>query len=337
MDLKKLGLPKVLDTTDVLIKVRAASINRLDERISRGYGRTLRCIIQRYHDKYHPELPLTLGRACAGIVEAVGKESRSGLEIGDEVWCVAPFYEIGLASEMVVVSEERISRKPVMTGFEGAASLPYSGCIALNALRDAGILEQSLAGMHVLVQDGCSPVGCVLMQLCKNMGATITATCDVRSVPVVKALGELMKGIVSCLFVMKLNWNLSPICCLIGILVQKTTVCDVYLCQINLIKFLACFIILTGADLVIPMKVLKKNPMTESMDSVEELPLNQQLGKENKTYDYIFVTTNLNFDLEYLEEFLTTGGQLVNTYEAELASDDYVFVTKYFYSVRQGI
>lgn len=190
VELKKLGLPKVLDTTDVLIKVRAVSINRLDERISRGYGRTLRCIVQRYHDKHYPELPLTLGRACAGIVEAVGKESRSGLEIGDEVWCVAPFYENGLASEMVVVSETRISRKPVMTGFEGAASLPYSGCIALNALRDADILEQNLAGKHVLVQDGCSPVGCVLMQLCKNMGATITATCDVRSVPVVKALGE---------------------------------------------------------------------------------------------------------------------------------------------------
>lgn len=181
----------MLDTTDVLIKVRAVSINRLDERISRGYGRTLRCIIQRYHDKYYPELPLTLGRACAGIVEAVGKESRSGLEIGDEVWCVAPFYENGLASEMVVVSEDRISRKPVMTGFEGAASLPYSGCIALNALREAELMDQDLSGKHVLIQDGCSPVGCVLMQLCKHMGATITATCDVRSVPVVKALGEL--------------------------------------------------------------------------------------------------------------------------------------------------
>lgn len=190
VQLRKLGLPKLLDTTDLLIKVRAASINRLDERISRGYGRTLRCIIQRYHDKYYPELPLTLGRACAGIVEAVGKESRSGLEIGDEVWCVAPFYENGLASEMVVVSESRISRKPVMTGFEGAASLPYSGCIALNALQEAGIFEQDLTGQQVLIQDGCSPVGCVLMQLCKHKGATITATCDVRSVPVVKALGE---------------------------------------------------------------------------------------------------------------------------------------------------
>lgn len=91
--------------------------------------------------------------------------------------------------------------------------------------------------------------------------------------------------------------------------------------------------LLPGADLVIPMKILKKNSMTESMDSVDDMPLNQQLGKENKTYDYIFVTTNLNFDMEYLEEFLTTDGRLVNTYEAEVTSDDFVFVTKYFYSV----
>lgn len=82
------------------------------------------------------------------------------------------------------------------------------------------------------------------------------------------------------------------------------------------------------------MKVLKQNSMTESMDSVDELPLNQQLGKESKMYDFIFVTTNLNSDLQYLEEFLTPGGKLVNTYEAEVSSDEYVFITKYFYSVR---
>lgn len=74
--------------------------------------------------------------------------------------------------------------------------------------------------------------------------------------------------------------------------------------------------------------------MTESTDSVDQLPLNQKLGKENKAYDYIFVTTNLNFDLQYLEEFLTPAGKLVNTWEADVASDDYGFLTKYFYSVR---
>lgn len=84
------------------------------------------------------------------------------------------------------------------------------------------------------------------------------------------------------------------------------------------------------------MKVLKQNSMTESMDSVDELPLNQQLGKENKIYDYIFVTTNLNSDLQYLEEFLTpVRGKLVNTYESEVPSDEYAFITKYFYSVRR--
>lgn len=174
----------------MLIKVRAASINRLDERIARGYGRTLRCIVQRYHDKYNAELPLILGRSCAGIVEAVGKESRSGLEIGDEVWCVAPFYENGLASEMAVVSESRISRKPVQSAFEVAASLPYSGCVALNALHEAGLFEQDLSPYKILIQDGCSPVGCVLIQLCKKWGATITATCDIRSAPVAKVLGK---------------------------------------------------------------------------------------------------------------------------------------------------
>lgn len=77
--------------------------------------------------------------------------------------------------------------------------------------------------------------------------------------------------------------------------------------------------------------------MTESMDSVDELPLNQQLGKESKIYDYIFITTNLNSDLEYLEEFLTpNSGRLVNTYESDVASDDYAFLTRHCYSVRNN-
>lgn len=82
------------------------------------------------------------------------------------------------------------------------------------------------------------------------------------------------------------------------------------------------------------MKTLKKNSMTESTDSVDQLQLNEKLGKENKTFDYIFVTTNLNFDLSYLEEFLTPNGQMVNIWETEVLSDDYDFFSKYFYSVK---
>lgn len=125
--------------------MRAASINRVDERIASGYGRTMRCMIQAYNSG-HPELPLVIGRACAGVVEGVGQGSKSGLEIGDEVWLASPWCEAGLASEIVVAPESRVSRKPYIIGFEGAASMPYSGCVALDALRHAGLDEHTTLG-----------------------------------------------------------------------------------------------------------------------------------------------------------------------------------------------
>lgn len=42
---------------------------------------------------------------------------------------------------------------------------------------------------RILVQGGCSPVGCVLIQLLSNWKASVTTTCDKRAVPVAKALG----------------------------------------------------------------------------------------------------------------------------------------------------
>lgn len=42
----------------------------------------------------------------------------------------------------------------------------------------------------ILIVDGCSPVGCVLTQLLKKWGSFITATSNIRSVPVIQALGN---------------------------------------------------------------------------------------------------------------------------------------------------
>lgn len=81
----KTNLPRLTSTSDILIRVRAASINRLDYKISQGYGRTLRGILQGYN-KYNKELPLIIARSCSGVVESVGKDAQCGLEIGDEVW-----------------------------------------------------------------------------------------------------------------------------------------------------------------------------------------------------------------------------------------------------------
>lgn len=46
-------------------------------------------------------------------------------------------------SQLVVAPESRVSRKPYIIGFEGAASLPYSGCIALTALQAASLDENT--------------------------------------------------------------------------------------------------------------------------------------------------------------------------------------------------
>lgn len=172
------------------MRVRAASINRLDVEIAHGYGRTLRSILQNY-SSYNPEMPLVIGRSCSGVVENVGKDAQNGLEIGDEVWLASPFYESGLASQLVVAHESRVGRKPVLIGFEGAASLPYDGCVALAALKEANISENTSMGKRILIQDGCSPVGCILTQLIKKWGGYVVVTCHQRSAPVVNALGKI--------------------------------------------------------------------------------------------------------------------------------------------------
>ncbi|XP_061511042.1 reticulon-4-interacting protein 1, mitochondrial isoform X3 [Anopheles gambiae] len=182
-------VPQFQSASDILVRVRAASLNRIDRRIAFGYGRTLRRMIRTYNSTYDPELPLVLGRSCAGIVEAVGTGSKSGLEIGDEVWLATHWYEPGVASEFVVVPETRVSRKPFLIGFEGAASLPYSGSIALNLLDEHHLTEHTCKGREILVQDACSPVGCVITQLVHKWGAHVTATCHTRSVPVINNLG----------------------------------------------------------------------------------------------------------------------------------------------------
>ncbi|CAG9797952.1 unnamed protein product [Chironomus riparius] len=184
----KTNLPHLRSSSDILVRVRAAAITRLDVEISHGYGKILRRIIQSYNSG-SPEMPLVVGRSCSGVVENVGKDSKSGLEIGDEVWLASNFYEIGLASQLVVAHESRIGRKPVLIGFEGAASLPYDGCMALIALKKAKLSENSSIGKKVLIQDGCSAVGCILTQLIKKWGGYVVVTCHQRSAPVVNALG----------------------------------------------------------------------------------------------------------------------------------------------------
>lgn len=83
-------------------------------------------------------MPVTLGRDCTGIVVDVGPNVMR-LEVGDEVWLTVPFWAPGTLCQTLVVSECKAARKPKNIGYEGAASLPHAGSVALAALEEASI------------------------------------------------------------------------------------------------------------------------------------------------------------------------------------------------------
>ncbi|XP_044265444.1 reticulon-4-interacting protein 1, mitochondrial-like [Tribolium madens] len=180
--------PDVCNDNDVIINVKAASIHEIDAQICNGYGRTLRKILQKIYKHSKKRLPVTLGRDCSGIITDIGSNVKR-LEIGDEVWLTVPFWDEGTLSQSVIVPEFRIGRKPKNIGYEGACSLPYAGTVALNALKEVDISEENAQYKKVLIIGGCTPVGCVLIQILAHWNANITTTCTKRAMPVAKALG----------------------------------------------------------------------------------------------------------------------------------------------------
>jgi NADPH:quinone reductase-like Zn-dependent oxidoreductase len=86
------------------------------------------------------EFPVVLGRDCAGIIVDIGQKV-SKFEIGDEVWFAVPYWMSGTMAEYVVIKERHIARKPKGISFEIAASIPYAGTIAWDALINQAHLD----------------------------------------------------------------------------------------------------------------------------------------------------------------------------------------------------
>ncbi len=144
---------------EVLIQVRAASVNPLDWRLK----------ITRP------------GRDVAGQVEAVGRNVTQ-FKPGDEVFgaCRGAFAEYACASESALVM------KPVNVTFEQAASVPVAAITALQGLRDKGRIQR---GHKVLVDGASGGVGTFAVQIAKSFGAEVTAVCSTRNVDTARSLG----------------------------------------------------------------------------------------------------------------------------------------------------
>ena len=147
---------------EILIKVKATSINPIDNKLLR------------HELGFNPELPAVLHGDVAGVVSAVGSGVK-GFEIGDEVYgCVGGFIGTpGALAEYVPADARLIARKPASLTFTEAAALPLVVLTAWESLIDSARIE---AGEHVLVHGGTGGVGHVAIQLAKAKRARVAAT-----------------------------------------------------------------------------------------------------------------------------------------------------------------
>jgi NADPH:quinone reductase-like Zn-dependent oxidoreductase len=159
----------------VLVRVRAASVNRVD-----WYDVTGRPWIARPITGLRGPKSPPVGVDFAGTVETVG-EDVTDLKPGDDVFGIAN----GSFAEYACV-KKAAALKPAKVSFEDAATLPVAGLTALQGLRDRGRLQP---GQSVLVNGASGGVGTFAIQIAKALGAEVTAVCSTRNVEQARSLG----------------------------------------------------------------------------------------------------------------------------------------------------
>jgi NADPH:quinone reductase-like Zn-dependent oxidoreductase len=162
---------------EILVKVRAASVNPLDWHFMRGTP-----YLMRMSSGLRKPKITRLGVDFAGTVEAVGSKVTS-FKPGDEVFGGRR----GALAEYVTVRADRaVAIKPPNLTFEQAASVPIAAVTALQALRDNGKLQ---SGQKVLINGASGGVGTFAVQLAKTLGAEVTGVCSTRNLDLVRSLG----------------------------------------------------------------------------------------------------------------------------------------------------
>jgi NADPH:quinone reductase-like Zn-dependent oxidoreductase len=160
---------------DVLVDIRAASINPLDMLVRDGEFKRL----IRY------ERPFPLGHDLAGVITAVGRDVRD-LKVGDEIYSRPRDLRIGAFSESIAIDQDDVALKPSSLSFEEAAAVPLVALAAWQALVDVADVQP---GQKLLVHAGAGGLGSTVIQLGKHLGAYVATTARTDDVKKVTSLG----------------------------------------------------------------------------------------------------------------------------------------------------
>ena len=185
LELREVDKPAFGDD-ELLVRVRAASVHPDDWHAITGLPYVLRLMPGNGFSGPGNPIP---GTDVSGIVESAGKgvtrfrkgDEVFGRTIGPDQWANG-----GAFAEHVSVRQDRLALKPDNVSFEQAASVPSSGFITLQNLRDPSQLQ---TGRSVLVNGGGGGVGSLAIQLAKAHGAQVTAVDSTPKLSMLRSLG----------------------------------------------------------------------------------------------------------------------------------------------------
>ena len=168
------------DAGEVLVRVRAVSVNPADWHSMRGKPVFARASLGLLRPKHK-----ILGVDIAGHVEAVGG-GVSEFKPGDEVYANLLDHGYGGFAEYVSVPVGVVSSKPATLSFEEAAAVPMAAVTALQGLRHHGEIRP---GQKVLINGATGGVGTFAVQLARSYGSEVTGVTSTRNVEFVRSLG----------------------------------------------------------------------------------------------------------------------------------------------------
>lgn len=166
----------------VLVKVKAASVNDYDWTASSGNPKSYRLLFGLTKPRKHFQ---RLGMEVAGIIEEVGLEVKK-FQVGDAVYGDTSNHEFGSLSEYQCVNEEALHIKPAGMPFVDAVAIPHAAMLAYEALIDLGNLAK---GQQILINGAGGGMGTFGLQIAKTYDAEVTGVDGVHKFDMMQELG----------------------------------------------------------------------------------------------------------------------------------------------------
>ena len=161
---------------EVLVRVRAASVNPIDYKLASGAFRQVMPV----------SFPWIPGGDFSGVVEEVGQDI-TGFGKGEAVYGDTPGG--GAYAAFAATGTDALARKPQKLNFIEAASVPLAGQTAWQALFDHGHLQ---SGQTVLIHGAAGGVGTFAIQLAHWKGARVLATASAANLEYLRSLGAVV-------------------------------------------------------------------------------------------------------------------------------------------------